>query len=79
MGGDLEMISMKKAFRVFGNLMFIILFLYMVIAGQMNTGLVKALESSIGVTRQGVVGLSFMLLGLCGLIFELYLYNRKHR
>lgn len=73
------MTNVKHAFQLFGYVVFFILFLYMVMAGQMNTGVVKVMEKAIGVTKQGVVGLSFMLLGLCGFIFELYLYNRRHR
>lgn len=79
MGGDLGMVSLKKVFWVVVNFLVVILFLYMVIAGQMNTGLVKVVENATGVTRQGVAGLYLMLIGLCGLVVELYMYNRRHR
>lgn len=79
MGGDLNMTNMKKVFRIFQHVVFFILFLYLVIAGQMNSGLVKVIEKATGVTKQGVIGLGFMLLGLCGFIYELHFYNKKYR
>ena len=69
----------KKIIKVAGNVVLFCMLIYLIIIGQKNIGLVKKTAEVLGVTNLGAVGLCIMLIGLFGLLVQLYFYNKKYQ
>lgn len=69
----------KTIVKLIGTLVLFSLFIYLVVIGQMNIGLVKWITKRYEVTNIRPIGLSVMIVGLIGLLSQLYFYNKKYR
>lgn len=59
------------------NIVSFSLCIYLIIAGQMNARIVKWAAEVLKVTNIRAIGLSIMIIGLIGLLVQLYCYNKR--
>lgn len=69
----------KAMIKAAVNLVLFLLFLYLVIAGQKNSGPVAYLAAALHTGAVRPVGVGVMLAAVIGLLGQLYYYNRRYR
>jgi uncharacterized integral membrane protein len=69
----------KSMIKAAVNLVLFLLFLYLIIAGQRNSGPVEYLAAALHTDAIRPVGIGIMLFAVTGLLIQLNHYNRRYR
>lgn len=69
----------KSVIKSAVNLVLFVLFLYLIIIGQKNSGPVVWLAAVLHTASVRPVGIGIMLIAVVGLLSQLYCYNRRYR
>lgn len=71
--------DIKAILKLVLNIVLFFLFIYLVIAGQKNGWPVKWLVQVFKVSNIRAMGLGIMIVGLIGLLLQLYSYNKRYQ
>lgn len=71
--------DIKVILKIALNVVLFGLFIYLIIVGQKNSLPVKWLGDVLKVSNVRAVGLSIMMIGLIGLLLQLYSYNKRYQ
>lgn len=69
----------KAFFKIFVNLLIFNFFIYLIVIGQKNIGMVKWVAKVINIDSLKQVGLCIMIFAILGLLLQLYTYNKKYQ
>ena len=69
----------KAFFKIFVNLLLFNFFIYLIVIGQKNIGMVKWVAEVINIGSLKQVGLCIMIFAILGLLLQLYTYNKKYQ
>lgn len=63
--------------KVIGNLIAFSFFIYLIVIGQKNIGLVIWIGDTLQITNLKPIGLCIMIIAMLGMLYQLYCYNKK--
>lgn len=63
--------------KVIGNLIAFSLFIYLIVIGQKNIGLVIWIGDTCQITNLKPIGLCIMVIAMLGILYQLFCYNKK--